>query len=313
MSLSRFLPAAALAALGLAAAPAAVSAADFPTKPIRLVVAYAAGGSVDVLARMLAKHMSEDLGQPVVVENRPGAGGGVAATAIARAEPDGYTLLTTTSTSMTFDPHVNPVDYALDSFVYLRALAAFQEAFVALPDRPYQTFEALIEHARDRPLNYGSSNPLDKVVAAFVARQSGAGLIPVPMGGGADVMTAVLGGHVDFGYSAGIHASHVEAGNMVVLASMGDDRLVAAPEVPTLKELGFDIASVNLNVVAAPKGVPQAVLERLDAALGKAAAHPEFKALVEQRRLGPVDYGLDTLGDVLREHSETYEKALADG
>lgn len=299
-------------AVGLLAGAGAAEAQSFPEKPISLVVAYAAGGSVDTMTRALARPVGIILGQPVVVENRTGAGGAVAMTALMTARPDGYTLVSVTSTTLTFDPQVSKLQFGLDDFTPIAAIAEFQEAYVALPAKGWKSFQDLIGAAKKGPLTYGSSTQIDRVVTSLVGKQAGVQLTPVPSRGGADVMAAVLGGHVNFGYAAGIHYSHVAAGNMVVLASLGDKRLRAFPQAPTLRELGYDVASINYCIILAPKGVPQPVQARLADAFGRAAKDQAYTSLVDERlNLGPLYLGPAELAQAFHSHAAAYKRMLA--
>lgn len=294
----------------VAGAAAAAMAQSYPERPITIVVAYAAGGSVDAVTRVLAREMGETLGQSVVVENQPGAGGAVAATQLMREEADGYTLMSTTSTTLTFDPHAGDLEFAVADFDPIGVISVFQEAFVTRTDSEWQTMEEVLERAKSTPMTYGSSTQIDRVIASIINSETGAQLTPVPTGGGADVMTAVLGGHVDLGYSAGIHASHVEAGDMIVLASLGEDRLVASPDAPTLQELGIDAASINYNVLVAPAGLPEDVHQTLVDAFEEAWATDAVQDVLEARKLGKLELTGSELGERLEAHSERYQQML---
>ncbi len=299
-----------LAAALVAGTAATVEAQTFPERPVTIVVGYAAGGSVDAVTRVLAHEMSDILGQSVIVENRPGAGGSVAATQIMSEKPDGYTLMSTTSTTLTFDPHAGDLAFDVSDFDPIGVISVFQEAYVTRTGSEWQTMQDVIERAKTTPMTYGSSTQIDRVITAIIAAETGAQLIPVPTGGGADVMTAVLGGHVDFGYSAGIHAGHVAAGDMIVLASLGEDRLVASPDAPTLKELGIDAASINYNVLLAPAGLPDDVRDILVRAFEEAWARDAVQSVIDARKLGKVELTGSALGEALRSHSESYRRMI---
>jgi tripartite-type tricarboxylate transporter receptor subunit TctC len=249
---------------------------EYPSKPIKMLVGYRAGGGADTMARLLAKPLGKILGQPVAVVNKPGGGGGVAATALKNSKSDGYTLCMTTAITYSFIPHVAKVQFTADDFQYVAAVAQFQEAFVARSDKPYKSFKELVEYAKTHPgLNYASITPLDKVFLKHVAKKEGIQWTPVPVKGGAGMVPAVLGGHVDFGFSGGIHYQHVKAGKMVVLAGLGRERLLAFPDVPTLKESGYDLVLVNCNMITAPKGVPDSIVKKLAKAISEAVKDPD--------------------------------------
>ena len=259
-------------------------AADFPTKPIEMQVAYAAGGLADSMARVIAKSMEESLGQPVVVVNKPGAGGALGVTALKSAKPDGYTIGVVTGITLTYTPLVEKVSYTMEDFKYLASVGRFQEAFVAPPDKPYKNFKDLVAYAKKNPgLTYASMNPIAEYILTAIAKKEGLDWRAIPTKGGSEVMTAVMGKHVDFGFSGGIHTSFVKAGEMIVLAGLGKKRLLASPDVPTLIESGYDFFFDNDNIVYAPKGIPDDVAKKLTAAIEKAAKDPKYIELLQTK------------------------------
>ena len=261
-------------------------AADFPTKPIEMQVAYAAGGLVDSMARAIAKNMEETLGQPVVVVNKPGAGGALGVTALKSSKPDGYTIGVVTGITMTYTPLVEKISYSLEDFKYLMSVGRFQEAFVAPPDKPYKNFKELVAYAKKNPgLTYASMHPIAENMLTAIAKKEGIEWRAIPTKGGSEVMTAVVGKHVDFGFSGGIHPPFVKAGDMIVLAGLGKKRLLASPEVPTLIEYGYDLFFDNDNIIFAPKGIPDNVAKKLTAAIEKAAKDPKYVDLLQNKFL----------------------------
>jgi tripartite-type tricarboxylate transporter receptor subunit TctC len=259
-------------------------AADFPTKPIEMQVAYAAGGLVDSMARAIAKNMEETLGQPVVVVNKPGAGGALGVTALKSAKPDGYTIGVVTGITLTYTPLVQKTNYSLEDFKYLASVGRFQEAFVAPPDKPYKNFKELVAYAKKNPgMTYASMNIIAENILTAVAKKEGIEWRAIPTKGGSEVMTAVVGKHVDFGFSGGIHPPFVKSGDMIVLAGLGKKRLLASPEVPTLIESGYDLFFDNDNIVFAPKGIPEDVAKKLTAAIEKAAKDPKYIELLQTK------------------------------
>jgi tripartite-type tricarboxylate transporter receptor subunit TctC len=287
------------------AAPA--FAADFPTKSIEMQVAYAAGGLADSMARAIAKNMEETLGQPVVVVNKPGAGGALGVTALKNAKPDGYTIGVVTGITLTYTPLVEKVSYTLDDFKYLASVGRFQEAFVAPPDKPYKNFKELVAYAKKNPgLTYASMHPIAENILSAVAKKEGIEWRAIPTKGGSEVMTAVVGKHVDFGFSGGIHPPFVKAGDMIVLAGLGQKRLLASPEVPTLTEYGYDLFFDNDNILFVPKGTPDDVAKKLTAAIEKAAKDPKYVELLQTKFLIPA---LCLTGDELTKSIQEGSKA----
>jgi tripartite-type tricarboxylate transporter receptor subunit TctC len=287
-------------------------AADYPAKPIQMFVGYTAGGLADSMARALAKPMEEVLAQPVVILNKPGAGGAIAMTALKTSKPDGYTIGVTTSITFTYSPHVQKVDYSLDDFKFIAAVGQYQEAYVSSPDRPWKDFKELVQYSKKNPgLSFASMHPIGENILNYVSKKEGIEWRAIPTKGGEEVMTAVLGKHVDFGFSGGIHISFVKAGKMIVLAGLGKRRLLASPGVPTLKEVGYDISFENYNIVAFPKGVPDPIVKKLSEAVAKAARDPKYVDLLENKFFIPAVYMAgEELDKSMRDQFEFHQKMI---
>lgn len=300
--------AAALAAFTFAF-PAAEAA--WPEKPITITVGFGAGGTTDVAARAAGELVSKKLGQPVVIENRPGAGGAVAATALSKAAPDGYNLVAVTSTTLALDPQMTPLGYTIDDFTYIAAIGDFPEAFIALPKHGWKTLaDAFAANKAKGTLNYASTTSLDRMMTKVLSKKVGVNLIPVPTKGGAEAVTQVLGGHVDLAYSSGAYYPQAKAGALSVLAVLSDRRVAGLPGVPTLKELGYDVSSVNLILYIAPKGLPADVKAKLAEAFAAAGADPSTVALMEKRSLNNIVETGDVLEKTVRAHAASYKKMI---
>jgi tripartite-type tricarboxylate transporter receptor subunit TctC len=256
-----------------------------------MFVGYAAGGFVDTVARTVAKYMEPTLKQPVVVVNKPGAGGSLMVQQLKTAKPDGYTSGLTTGVTYTYNPLAQKVDYTIDDVKYVAAVAQMQEAFVSGSDRPWKDFKGLVEYSKKHPgLSYASHNPIADAILASIAKKEKVDWTAIPVKGGAETITAILGKHVDFGFSGGVHAPHVKAGKMIVLCALGDKRLMGSPNVPTLMELGYDISFVTYNVIAVPKATPDTVLKILAAAVEKAMKDPSLVDLFQNKMEIPAVY-----------------------
>jgi tripartite-type tricarboxylate transporter receptor subunit TctC len=290
----------------------AFGAEAFPAKPIEMLVAYRAGGLVDTMARALAQRMEETLHQPVVVVNKAGAGGALALTALKNAKNDGYTIGVTTAVSVAFTPLIQGVDYSVQDYHYLASAARFQEAIVSIPEKPWKDFKELVEYSKKNPgLAFASMDPIGTKILEFIAKKEGIQWRSIPTKGGAEVMTAILGKHVDFGFSGGIHNSYCKAGKMIVLAGSGKQRLLASPEVPTLKEFGYDSVFENDLIVLMPKGAPASVVQSLSDATAKAAKHPQYVELLEKKLEIPAAYqGGKELERAMQEFHETMVNLL---
>ncbi|MEX3010454.1 tripartite tricarboxylate transporter substrate binding protein [Hoeflea sp. TYP-13] len=284
------------------------AADDYPTKPVEMIIGFKPGGFSDAMARKLSEPLTEALGQTIVHTYKGGAGGSIAATAVAGQPADGYTLVVATSLTFAFNPLQGKVTYTKDDFDYLLTMARFETAFVSLASKPWTDFPSMIEYAKStgKPLRYGTLGPADRTQMEAVAAATGVTFIPLPIKGGANMMQSILGDHVDFGISGGPHIQYVKSGEMIVLAASGSDPLNSTPDTPTMTSLGFPAVSYN-SVIAAPKGLPDDVKAKLEAALIKSAIDPRFQDLVQQRFVGITPMGteetsasIDTISDEMK-------------
>src|SRR5258707_6683434 len=297
----------AVLACGLAAPPAS---AAWPEKAITITVGFGAGGTTDVVARVVGEVLSRQLGQQVIIENKPGAGGAVASTQLMKAAPDGYNLVANASTTMTFDPHATPLAFGVDDFTYIATTGEFPEAYIALPDKGWKALNDALAAGKQGGLNYASTTSIDRVVSALIAKKSGNQLSAVPTRGGAEAVTQVMGGHVDLAYSSGAYFPQAMAGQVKVLAVLSDKRLTGLPDAPTLLELGYDIASVNLILFMAPKDLPADVRDALLSAFANAAKDAKVVELMESRNLGDVVLFRDKLTQTMRAHSARFKQMI---
>jgi len=295
---------------GLYALPAMPAHAAWPEKPITVTVGFGAGGTTDVVARAVGELLSRDLGQPVVIENRPGAGGAVAATALTKMPADGYNLVVTMSTTVALDPQISKLAYTVDDFTYVAAAGEFPEAYVALPARGWKTMKDVAAEGKGKNLTVASNSALDKMVTAFISKQDKIKLSLVPTRSGSEVVTQVLGSHVDLGYSSGAYYPQAKSGNLSVLAVLGEKRLPGLPDVPTLKEQGYDIASTNLIMFIAPRGLPKDVEEKLTSSFEKVVRSDAIADLLERRSVSPNLIFGQELGKTIREHAKGYARLV---
>ncbi|NJO22316.1 MAG: tripartite tricarboxylate transporter substrate binding protein [Sphingomonadales bacterium] len=247
-------------ALAVLAMTGRAEAADFPTKPINFIVGFAAGGGTDAFIRALAEPMTQSLGQTVIVQNKPGAGGGVAAMTIKAAEPDGYTLIGTGSLTYTFEPQVLKSQYAYSDFTHIAITALFQDGLFTHPSRPYKTMRDVVNAAKaeKRDIKYASQYQLDKLIFEYVGKKEGVKFIPVPTGGGNGAVTATLGNQVDFGFSGGTFGPHAESGALRVIGSMMTERMERFPDVASMADNGWNIGGENFIIISASKNTPKA-------------------------------------------------------
>ena len=250
---------------------------SFPSRPVSIVVTTAAGGSVDAIARAVAADLGKAFGQPVVVENRPGANGNIAAQHVKAAAPDGHTLLMLSSSTFTLNPFVLdrvPFDPEKD-FVPVAMTAGLNMVLVAGQGIKATTLAELVAAMKARPgeLNYGSSGngSLPQVAAELLAIRTGTRATHVPYKGIAPALNDLLAGQIDFMFDSGTAMSHIQAGKLRALAVIGPNRLPIFPDVPTFKEAGVDGMEVaaGWHGIFAPAGTDPAIVDRLNAEINK--------------------------------------------
>lgn len=291
-------------------------AQDYPTKSVRLIAAAAPGGNPDILARMLAAKLSDAFGRPFVVENIPGAGGVVAAEQVARAAPDGHTLMLGDSGAMAINVALNPkLSYQpLKDFTLITALAAVPTVLVVHPSLPVNSLNDFVKEAKSRQLAYGSAgngSVHHLTMAVFLAR-NGLEMLHVPYKGGTALVAAVLGGEVQSGWS-GIPnvAANIRAGKLRVLCISTAKRSVSLPEVPTAIELGiadFDIATtIGLQ---APAGLSRDIAARLQAAVAKALREKDVAERMANLGMELAENGTEHYTRFAREDLERYRAAV---
>jgi tripartite-type tricarboxylate transporter receptor subunit TctC len=257
----------------------------YPSKPITLIVPFPPGGVADIVGRPFAEALSRELKTPVIIENKPGAGGGIGMGIVAKAKPDGYTLLLALS-SISILPEADKVLgraplYQLDQFMPIARLTADPTVLAVRADSPWQTLQDFVADARKRPgaITYGSSGNYGTMhmPMEMLAQSANVKLLHVPFTGGGPAVVALLGGQVDaLATGPSTVLQHVKAGKVRVLASWGDHRLASLPDVRTLSESGFDTVFFQWSALFAPAGTPEAIVARLRDAARIAAADPRF-------------------------------------
>jgi tripartite-type tricarboxylate transporter receptor subunit TctC len=293
------------AVLVLFTATGALAQDKYPSRPVTIVVGFAAGGAGDVVTRFIADAAKEKLGQPVVVENRPGAGATLAAGQLARAKPDGYTLALATTSPFTVTPHFQAVSYdPQKDFTYvLQYLVTPTPAFVK-SDSPFKTWKDVIEYAKANPgkLRWATAAPRGGAHIATEAalRQLGLRTTFVPVGGGAEAITAMLGGHIEMVVSSD-YGPLLDAGQVRLLVESGPDKVPGLPEVPTFKELGYPLSVPIFYGLAGPGGLPADVIATWEKVMKEIMATPAWADLMKKYRASPA----------LRGHREFTESVTA--
>lgn len=266
--------------------------ADFPTKPVTLIVPWPPGGSTDVTMRVLAETTSKYLGQPVVVENKPGGGGTVGpATMAATAKPDGYTVSQIPITVFRY-PYMMKVNWdPLKDFTYIIHLTGYTFGVVVKADSPWKTWKEFIDYAKANPgkVTYatpGAGTTLH-ITMEVIAMKEGIKWIQVPMKGGGETTPAVLGGHVTATADSTGWGPQVDAGQLRLLVTWGNQRTKRWPNVPTLKELGYGIVSNSPFGIAGPKGMDPKVVKILHDAFKKGMEDPAYQKVLEKFDMEP--------------------------
>lgn len=292
---------------------AGAQAAEFPSKTITIVVGYAAGGGTDILVRALSEPLAQRLGQQVLVQNVPGAGGGVAAVRVAQAEPDGHTLLVTTSSTFSLEPQLQKTAYENGDFAHVATIAQFQGAVFANADKPFDTLDELIAHVKseNRPIKHASFFQLDRLLMGYIAEKEGVEVAPVPVKGGSGAVQAVLQGDVDTAYSGGSWAPQVESGAAKALFATSYERLALAPDLPSMKDLGYDIGTTSYMMVSAPDGTPQAAIEKLAAALAEVTKLPAVQDVGQRRFMEVRTWGPAETREILETETKAFAEMIA--
>ena len=263
--------------------PALASAQAWPTKPIRLIIPAAAGGSTDVTGRSMATKLSEILGQPIVVDNRTGAGGLIGLEAAAKAAPDGYTLLHSADSGIVVSPHLYkmPFDVAKD-LLPIAPTARAALFFIVRPDLPVKTLADFIAYARANPgkLNYGSAGhgTVQHIATEMMMQIGKFQATHVPYKGSQQVLVDLLAGQVDCTFDLGAAIAHIKSGKVRLLGVPEATRSALFPDVPTMTEQGANVVITWTSGVYAPRGIPRDIVTRLNREISRVMHAPETLA-----------------------------------
>ncbi len=294
---------AATAALGaalLALTPLCAHAQDYPSRPIRIIVPFAPGGSADVFGRVIAQRLQESMGQNVIVDNRPGAGSVIGTDAVAKSAPDGYTLLLMSNTHTVNESLIpNKPFQLMRDFVPIAPINYSDLVLVAKAGAPFNTLGELIKVAKAKPggMSYASSGPGTPyhMAGELFKAMAGVSIVHIPYKGSAGARSDVLGGQLEMMFDAiPTMTEHIKSGKVKAIATTGKARASALPDVPTLAEAGVPgyEATIWLGLMA-PKGTPPAVVTRLNAELSKITSNPEVRRAWGAQGTTPMTMGVD--------------------
>lgn len=300
---------------GVSGALAQQPAESYPTRPIRIIVGFAPGGSTDGPVRVLAQEASRKLKQPIVVENKPGVGGTLAAQSLLTAAPDGYTLAITSAglyrLPFTTDAKWNPVA----DLSYVVGLSGYSFGIVVPASSPIRTMTDLVAQAKAQPgkLTYGTPGvaTTNHLTMEQISRQYGIELNHIPYKGSAESLQALLAGQVDSAAETSAFVPFVESGKLRLIAVWGNKRMERFPDVPTLKEQGVDIVQSSPWGLVAPKGTDSAIVSKLHDAFKDAMQTQAFKDVLAKYDMEP-DYRSPTAFQAFAAESMRREKVILD-
>ena len=291
-------------------------AQNYPSRQIELVVPFVAGGTTDTVARFISQRLSDQWGQPVIVSNRPGGGSSIGTNIVAKAAPDGYTVLVTTfALAVNASLQKQPYD-AVKDFVAITELSTIPLMLVVHPSLPISNLKEFIEHSKTQPagLDYATSGPgtSTHLAAEMFKAMTGAKLVHVPFKGNAEVINALVGGHVKvhFGLSASM-LQHVRNGTLRVIAVTTEKRLPDLPDVPTIAELGYPSYEISSwQGVFAPAGTPKDIVGKLNREIVAMLNTPDVHARITKEGAIPIGSSPEEFSARFRNEVDKWAKVV---
>ena len=287
------------------------NAADYPSRPITFLTMTQPGAQIDRLTRGLSQRMSDILGQPINVKNVTGSHGTVMATELSKAKSDGYTIGVTSLTAYTYAPHHTKLRYNPENFDFLTLVALNSSGFISAKDKPWNTLkEAFAWHKKNNKAMVAMFHGADdRDAITRIAKKEGVPLSLIPSKGGPSVIKAVTGGHADVGYVGAILYKHVEAGSIKLIAAALGERLPPIPDVPTLREQGYDEQVEMIVGLVAPKGLDKNVKAKLLSVTDKLANDKDTQEFITGNLLmRPVTWGEETADKTAKDLYDTFGK-----
>lgn len=293
-------------------------AQTYPSRPVTLVSTAPAGGSIDAVARLIATDLAKTLAQPVVVETKPGAGGNIAAEYVSKAAPDGHTIMISSSSTLTTNPHIYrslPFD-AEKGFAPIIQPTRMNMILAVHPKLNVASVAQFVVALKAQPgkLNFASGGigTLQHVAAELFAMQTGTKANHVPYKGVAPAMTDLVAGQTDYMFDSATSVPHVKAGKLRALAVVGPERLPALPDVATFKELGIGgmEAAAGYYAIVAPAGTPREIIDRLNAAMTRILREPAVMERISAIGLEPHTSTPEQLGQALRNDRERLAQVI---
>jgi tripartite-type tricarboxylate transporter receptor subunit TctC len=315
----RYLALLVVAAAASAALAQGDPAADYPNRPVKIIVSVPAGGGVDTVTRIFAAKLQQRLGQPFVIENRGGGGGNIGAEAAYVAEPDGYTLLATQPAPITSNVALyKKLNFDPAALEPVAVMSKFPNVLLVRQDFPAKTAQELIAYVKASPgkVTFASQGPgtTSHLTAELMAKVAGLKMLHVPYRGTGPALNDLVAGHVDFIFMelASGHKLH-EGGKARILAVATDKRLDMLPDVPTLIELGMaDLVSDSWNAISAPPKTPKPIINKLNRAINDIIAEPDTKARFRELNLLAAGGSPEDMARLKREETERWSRVIRD-
>jgi len=295
-------------AMALGAAAQAQAQQPYPTRPIKIIVPTPPGGPVDVIARLTANYLTSSIGQPVLVDNRPGAGNTIGSREAAQAEPDGYTLLYSSVSGLVFAPMLqkNPGYDPVTSFDPIALVAQSSTILVVHPSLPVKSVQELVAYAKAHPgqVNFSSGGigVLPHLMGEWFKSMAGIDIVHVPYRGGGPSINDLVAGQVQMTFEgSSVLVPLIRAGKLKALATTGRKRLAELPEVPTMAESGFTgFVSTSWTGILAPARTPREIIDKLNAQVNAAVKSPEFSAALAKLNNEPLGGTPQEFGDMIK-------------
>ncbi len=311
----RLIPAVAIAASFLVAPDPTVAQQQYPSQPVRIIVPFAPGGTVDILARLLAQYIAKPLGQSVIVENKPGAGSAIGSDYVARSPADGYTLLMASKSSLLINPNLQKLPYQLSNFAPISLVASVPHVIVVNPDVPAKNLKEFIDYAkRSGKISYataGTGTP-QHLGGALLAQLAGVKMTDIPYKGTGPALVDVVSGQVQV-MSVDLPPAlpFIASGKVRPLGVAAKARSPFAPDIPTIAEAGLDnFEVIGWYGVVAPAGVPRHVADKLASVISQALAQPEVKEKLSQLGATVETSTPVTFGDFMRRESAKWAQVI---
>jgi tripartite-type tricarboxylate transporter receptor subunit TctC len=291
----------------------------WPNRPIRILVHIPPGGAPDITARVIGEKLTESMGQPVVIENRTGSNGNIAGDIVAKAAPDGYTLLLCADSQIVINPHVYnkmPFDPMKD-LAHVVSIASNEFFLAANPDAPFKTFQEFVDYAKKAspPLAYasGGNGSQHQLSMEMLKTRAGINLVHIPYKGAAPATTATIAGEVPIEFAGSTAGPQIKAGKLRALAVAGKKRLASFPDVPTIAEFYPGFANSIWLGLCAPRATPEPILAKLRAEVNKALALPDVKEkFARSGALEPLVTTPEEFAAMIRADYDKYGKVVKD-